>query len=141
MAGQTPLTIPIPPATSTPYTSTMGAIQSSGMYCGQKKCTVLQVPRPAATPTVPPTKAMSTDSPSTITSTSQLGKPIAFKTAISVVRSRIDIAMAFAATNVKAIATAIPMYSTNSCRLPANFANIAANAWWLCDSVGFSEFS
>ena len=85
-------------------------------------------PAPRCTP---PTSEISRPSPAMKKKIACAGKPSVRITAISVVRSRTDIAIVFAATNSVVMTTASAMLPSSRFRLP----NIEAKELWNCFSV------
>ncbi len=85
--------------------------------------------------------AISIASPSISESTVPFWKPIALRTAISVVRSRIDMAMPLAATSVSEIVTKTAMNRMKFWMLPIIFTNICEKAFSVCVLVGLGELA
>ena len=89
-------------------------------------------------PMTPPSPATRIDSVSTRKRMSPLPKPIALSTATSVVRSRIDIAIALPATQSSEKTTARPMTRIIPFRSPIISSNILPKASSVCVRVGKS---
>ncbi len=100
----------------------------------------LTISRDSAAPTTPPTIDTSRPSPTISTKMVAAGKPSVRITAISVVRSRTDIAMVLPATNSVVSTTASATLPSSRFRLPNIEANDAENACSVSVLVSFGEF-
>ena len=89
------------------------------------------ITRARPTPSTPPTIDINSASPATSRKIVDEGKPSVRITAISVVRSRTDIAIVLPATNSVVMTTASEMLPSSRLRLP----NIETNELWNARSV------
>ena len=104
---------------------------TAGMNVPALRNSGLTIARARPAPTTPPRMAIIRPSPAISRKIVDDGKPRVRITAISVVRSRTDIAIVLPATNSVVITTAMPMLPSSRLRLP----NIDTNELWNARSV------
>src|SRR6185312_10000992 len=125
--GRIALANPTARAAATPEISTLGDISSAGSRPAIARLRTGTANSASRSP-IQPSTAITSDSLKMNPSTARSEKPIAFRMAISGVRSRTEMAMVFPVTSNKVKKTTVPMLTIRNLMFPNCFTHPAANA-------------